>query len=128
MNILLIVFLPHNYRVHLFFFYLLLVLHIIYITFSLQIFATKTEIPITKNEFAYVCKSTENLLGVFESMKHQIVVLKAAIAGRRDLEIDTNIRDTTLKLDKIFVKIGVAYRAFRFACERQQSAVVAKGE
>lgn len=35
-------------------------------------------------------------------MKGQIDILKTAIAERRDLKIDSNIRDATLQLDDMF--------------------------
>lgn len=88
LNILFTVFILHNYRVHLFFLFIISFIYHLHNVFSLQRSTTKIKLSNITNEFVCVCESMENL-DVFELIKHQINILKATIIERRVQEINT---------------------------------------
>lgn len=63
------------------------------------------------NDLSRVCKDNKKFLDVFNSMKRQTDIIKAAIAEITDHELDAKIRDATLKLDQILTRTISSVRA-----------------
>lgn len=74
----------------------------------------------------HVCENTQYLLEVFDSIKEKIDILKTGIAQRRDIKINNNIKDATLKLDEMLVRCLSSIRA-ESECKKPPSTV-AKAE
>lgn len=75
------------------------------------------------NGFARVCESNKTFLDVFNSMKQQTDIIKAAIVERTDRELDAKLRDATFKLDQILTR---TISSVRFESKRNnQSSTLA---